>query len=95
MASLVKTRLGEAVKVLRGMSRLCDVRLGKVRQSRRCKFWHGEFWCVWPGLGSRGEVQYVAANRGMVGHVKAVTARNTNYLERRHNASIYKQVFIS
>ena len=72
MASLVKTRLGKAVKALRVMSRLCDVRLGKVRQSRRCKFWQGEFW--------RGE---------------SVTARNTNYLERRHNASIYKQIFIS
>ena len=48
--------LGKAVKVLRGMSRLCDVRLGKVRQSRRCKFWHGEFWRVWPGLGSHGEL---------------------------------------
>ena len=45
--------------------------------------------------GSRGEVRYVAVNRGMAGHVKAVTARNTNYLERRHNAIIYKQVFIS
>lgn len=33
MASLVKIRLGEAVKVLRGMSRLSEERLGRVRQS--------------------------------------------------------------
>lgn len=59
MASLVKTRLGKAVKALRVMSRLCDVRLGKVRQSRRCKFWHGEFWRVLAGLVSLGEVKRV------------------------------------
>ena len=77
-----------------------------VGQSRRCKLWRGDVWCVWPGLGSqgfaghvtvergeagqstvgqgsrglarRGEVQYVAANHGMAGRVKAVTARATH-----------------
>ena len=44
MASLVKTRLGKAVKVLRGMSRLCDVRLGRARQSRRVAVCRGESW---------------------------------------------------
>ena len=53
--------------------------LGGARQSRRCKLWRGEVWRVWPGLGSRGlarrgGVQYVAANHGMAGRVKAVEA---------------------
>jgi len=105
----------EAVKALRGMSRLCDVRLGKVRQSwqsevKRGELWRDKFrrgmaaelWLVWERFGtvrqvmdwrgshvwvrkgvsctgeskqgSRGEVRYVAVNRGMAGHVKAVTA---------------------
>ena len=125
---LGNTSLGKAVgvrlgKVVSGIVWRCGLGSVSVRQSGRCKFWHGEFWRVLSGLGSqgfvghvtakrgeagqgtaeqgsrglarRGEVQYVAANLGMAGHVKAVTARNTNYLERRHNASIYKQVFIS
>ena len=50
---------GRAVKALRGMSRLSEERLGKVRQSRRCKFWHGEFWRVLSGLVSLGEVKRV------------------------------------
>ena len=25
-----------------------------VWQSRWCKLWRGEVWCVWPGLGSQG-----------------------------------------
>lgn len=58
-----------------GLAGCVAVGLVWARQSRRCKLWRGEVWCGWPGLGSRGEVHYVAASRGIAGHVKAVMSR--------------------
>ena len=45
MASLVKTRLGKAVKVLRGMSRLSEERLVRARLSKAVGVWHVEARC--------------------------------------------------
>ena len=45
---------GQAGLGSQGTVSLVAVRLGLVRQSRRCKLWRGEFWRVWPGLGSLG-----------------------------------------
>ena len=63
MASLAKTRLGKAVKVLRGMSRLSEERLVRARLSKAVGVWHVEARC-----------SMLRQNRGMAGHVKAVTA---------------------
>ena len=46
VASLVKTRLGKAVKVLRGMSRLSEERLVRARLSKAVGVWHVEARCV-------------------------------------------------
>ena len=45
MASLVKTRLGEAVKALRGMSRPSEERLVRARLSKAVGVWHVEAGC--------------------------------------------------
>lgn len=42
-------------------------KFGEVRQSRRCKFWHGEVWRVWSGLGSQGFAGHVTVARGEAG----------------------------
>ena len=64
VASLVKTRLGKAVKVLRGMSRLSEERLVKARLSKAAGVWHVEARC-----------SMLRRNRGMAGRVKAVMSR--------------------
>lgn len=45
MASLVKTRLGKAVKVLRGMSRMSEERLVKARLGKAAVVWYVEARC--------------------------------------------------
>ena len=45
MASLVKTRLGKAVKALRGMSRLSEERLVRARLGKAAGVWHVEVSC--------------------------------------------------
>jgi hypothetical protein len=55
--------LGKAVKVLRGMSRLSEARLVRARLSKAVGVWHVEARC-----------SMLRQNRGMAGHVKAVTA---------------------
>ena len=45
VASLVKTRLGKAVKALWGMSRLSEERLVKARLSKAVGVWHVEARC--------------------------------------------------
>ena len=45
VASLVKTRLGKAVKALRGMPRLSEERLVKARLNKAVGVWHVEARC--------------------------------------------------